>query len=229
MSTFIANENELEKIYSAISNKLFPLFYFHCGTTKAAEELLLDFIKNLSLNEKDFKTAQNGEKEILFLDSKHCEYYYIKKMRKKIKAEVAKKQNLPFDVSDELVSLLQLPSTIKTSVFFTCFLNYSISETAEILKTSQNSVKKALDKASSSSHLSAEQIKEVISVMQVGSSSLQRIFDKYLILASEKNFVRNYSISNFKRKLDLLIPFIALALIAFVIFCVLVVNNNLFA
>ena len=101
----------------------------------------------MAYREKTFRLALQGREGFFRAAYGGCMDYFLRKARKMPNAEELRKANVPFPLTDSLLSLLQLPYGSKAPLFFVLRLGLTEEEAGKLLDRSPAAVRHGLDKA----------------------------------------------------------------------------------
>lgn len=203
---------------------LYLLAYVHTAIPQNAKALLLEILYELASNPSTLQACLDNENNIYIQAEKLCMQYYTRKLRKKLKPEQLRQIKTGFPLTDKLISLLRLPMSYKSALVLQLGLGLTISDCAAILKQSPAALEKKLALAKKQLAMSDAEIAETLKSVRKTDSYHRELLDKLALDASESGFLGKQRLRRFKIWLDSAVPFLAIAALLFVIFCVLAVQ-----
>ena len=146
MASFSAKSKDLEPVYAQFSGDLFALCFLYPqkqrGHKPDADHLVGYGVPGkkpsvwLCRGRKAFRATYGG-----------CMDYFLRKARKMPNAEELRKANVPFPLTDSLLSLLQLPYGSKAPCSSSCSWALPKRRLGKLLDRSPAAVRHGLDKA----------------------------------------------------------------------------------
>lgn len=133
--------HHFDAYYEAWSAQIGALCFLLTGNR--ADSLDVAFQTFLRLGgAKDPEIAENAARMLLFESAvRLCDDYYLKRLRKPQSRKTLQRQNLPFPVTDAVVSLLRLRFQRRAALALLCF-RFSMQEIAQILHISVQAAQK---------------------------------------------------------------------------------------
>ena len=228
MASFSAKSKDLEPVYAQFTGDLFALCFFYTLRSNEATSLMQTILSDMAYREKTFRLALQGREGFFRAAYGGCMDYFLRKARKMPNAEELRKANVPFPLTDSLLSLLQLPYGSKAPLFFVLRLGLTEEEAGKLLDRSPAAVRHGLDKALKRAGLGREEAEAALASLSVGDSALQRVWDRFEMERSEDGFEGKQRLRFFKRRMDLAAPWAALGVLVFCGFCYLGVHYGWF-
>ena len=204
MASFSAKSKDLEPVYAQFSGDLFALCFFYTLRSNEATSLMQTILSDMAYREKTFRLALQGREGFFRAAYGGCMDYFLRKARKMPNAEELRKANVPFPLTDSLLSLLQLPYGSKAPLFFVLRLGLTEEEAGKLLDRSPAAVRHGLDKALKRAGLGREEAEAALASLSVGDSALQRVWDRFEMERSEDGFEGKQRLRFFKRRICLL-------------------------
>lgn len=202
-----------EQLYRKYASPMYLLYFIHTCLGDDTSALITEQAGDWLTAPKSIAAAKAGLSAVLRQAHSLCMQYYTRKPRKKIKAELLKKAQLPFPMTDKLIAVLHLPIDIKSPLVLCFGLDISQQDTAKILSCSEARVAKRLKEAQSKLNMSPQEIRAVLDGVRPPESELSGIFDCLAVDAEEKGYRSKRRLNRWKRNLDRIVPYISLAIL----------------
>jgi len=161
-------------------------------------------------------SSRNDQKRLMQAVVTECKAYYSKKKHRAPTRERLQPY-VPFRISDSLWQAMKRPFSLKAAVFLHDILEYTPCETAEVLHTNEKTVGKAL-RANS---LDLRCVGEII----MEDAKAQALLDDVYLRFTERNVPFELKLRKLKRRVDAIVPYIALAIILFCVAAVIYTAN----
>lgn len=228
LGKYQADNDLLEQLYLQNKDPVFRIAFLHGCTTNEAISIINDTLLDLASSESRVEKSRT-ETGLLHYLHLMCMDFYRKKLRRNIKAEQLRGQNLPFQMTDILIDILRLPPDTKTPLAVHLGCGLSVEETAKITGKGRGFVTRQLHTAKKKlSKYSEAEIRESLESVMVKTDTHQRISDKFILNITEKGTGPRQSLKRFKRSLDNIVPYITIGILIFILFSFLSVHFGWF-
>lgn len=218
MAAFFADIDALEKLYMENKDAMFCMAFLHASNSNDANEIIKNTFFRIYMSKKEFEKVTRTPKGIIESMKKSISDYYRKRARKNIKTEKLQALSLPFPMTDELVAILHTSDKYKSALALHYGADYTIDETAKALHKKTDSIESLFDSAQKSTKLNDNQLREAISSIRLDDATHQRLWDKIFYDIKEHGFPGKQRLRNFKRNMDIVVPYAAGAIILFCAF-----------
>lgn len=223
-----SHEKTAEKLYLEQAGGMYQLAFIHSCLNLETDQLFTDVLGELFTSPKALAQAQQGEHGLLKLMHNACMRYYEKKLRKKLKGELLRKQRLSFQITDNLLQILHLPYHLKSPLVLQYGIGLSREETAAVLGFSVQKVQGLLTKAQNKLGFGKGEIQAELSVVQLPLQEQELLYSRVLTESDDPAFAGKQRLKRFKRGMDHALPLAVLLVLLFALFCVLAVHFQWF-
>lgn len=218
--SFSPDASAIEALYFENADDMYRLAFIHTSISFEASKIVNNTFSDILTNEKVYNKAFASRESLMKLIYNGCMDFYRRKARKKIKPEKLREMRVPFKITDLMVEILHLQTSCKAPLMLD-YMGFSLSEISFITDKSENSAQRSLDEALKRMEGSSkEEISAELESMVLSKETYVRNIDKLLYERGERGFAASQKLRRFKRKLDIAIPFIAIAVIGFIVFAI---------
>jgi len=221
---------DVQRALLRFGDAAFRICYMHTKSPKNTRALLEDVFTQYFLRTKPFKSEDAERLWVMRTTHLVCMDYYAAKLRRKPAAEQVREaaRNEDFQISDELYTILTLPYTQLTALALVCGEGETEAFAAKVIGRSAKQVTKQLDAAAKKAGLSPEDLTEWIGTITFSEDMRYRVLHAIRTAAGDKHFTVNAYAAKLKRSVDRSLPYTALVLVLFCVFCVYVVRSGMF-
>lgn len=193
--------------YEQWSRQIGALCFLLCGHRRDSADVAFQSFLRLG-GAKDPEIAEKEARMLLFHSAvRLCDDYYLKKMRRRPTAKRLAAQDLPFPVSEALVSLMHLSFRRKAALALQQF-GFSHDELAEILNVRPSTAAKLADNPK------IDGWQDVLRAIEMTEDELLIMSDRIYTRFAERSVGVENAIHDARNAFDRATPYLALAVLA---------------
>lgn len=232
----LAPGESLEALFTRLGDDLFALCYLHVREASGACALLRQVVFQFSLPSSKGQ-SQEPEERLLSMTLATCKDFHTWGRKRQNQLKTGKGLDpvgtpggaLPFVLTDTLRLVQKLSPSQRSLVFLLCRLGRSPQQAAALLRCPTQRVAPRLAAALKKTDCTEEKMKSQLASLALGGERLANQWDLISFHMGEKNFLSSQKTKVFFKALDNAIPYIALAIVVFLILAVIAVQQNWFS
>ena len=233
MASFTPDLDQLHQLYRQCGADLFALCYLQAGRPAQALDLMAASLCDMAASPKLWELAASGKEGFLRVGHLNCVDASLRrpkrpKRKKDTSGQEAPRAVLPFSLTDPLREILKLRLPARTALFCRERLGLSWEAAARLLGTSPARCQRLYDAALKQAKITAGQARANLETLSPGEDTLDAAWEEFLSQRGQAGFSTRQRYRRARRAMDVVMPFLALGVVAICVVAFLGVENGWF-